>query len=68
MLGRVDGMLSLEPVARFPNGPVRAPTGLHWDFTGAVRGTSSTGLARGAAREPGTRERSASTRGRSTTR
>ena len=33
MIGRgSDGMLQLESVARFPNGPVPRPDGLHWDF------------------------------------
>ena len=32
MLGEVGpGVLHLEPVARFPNGPVRTPDGLHWN-------------------------------------
>lgn len=32
MIGRVgDGVLELEQVARFPNGPVERPDGWHWD-------------------------------------
>lgn len=32
MLGRFDGeQLSIEEIHRFPNGPVRMPSGLHWD-------------------------------------
>lgn len=27
-----DGRVDLEPVARFPNGPVERPNGLHWDI------------------------------------
>ncbi len=35
MLGHVGhNELSVRPVARFPNGPVRAGTDLHWDATG----------------------------------
>ena len=39
MLGYVeDGMLRLEQVARFPNGPVPGPDGsLRWDFTALYR-------------------------------
>lgn len=34
MIGRVsDGMLRLEAVSRFPNGPVETTDGLHWDFS-----------------------------------
>ncbi|GAA3639895.1 rhamnulokinase family protein [Microbacterium awajiense] len=54
MLGYVgDGMLRLEPVARFPNGPVEASDGsLHWDFT-ALYGHVVAGLREAVAREPG---------------
>ena len=32
MLGRFDGQrVTLEEIHRFPNDPVRVPTGLHWD-------------------------------------
>ena len=52
MIGRVsDGMLSLEPVARFPNGPVEASDGLHWDFT-ALYGHIVAGLREAVEREP----------------
>ena len=35
ILGRLnDGRLELKEVHRFPNGPVRLPTGLHWDALG----------------------------------
>jgi rhamnulokinase len=35
MLGRIrDGRVTLEPVHRFPNQPVRLPDGLHWDLLG----------------------------------
>jgi len=40
ILGRVDGRastLELDHVARFPNGPVRLASGLHWDLTGLYR-------------------------------
>ncbi|GAA1924452.1 rhamnulokinase family protein [Microbacterium aoyamense] len=53
MLGYVDGgMLRLEPVARFPNGPVPGPDGgLHWDFTTLYRHILA-GLAEAVKREP----------------
>ena len=47
ILGHVDGRagtLELEQVARFPNGPVRLASGLHWDLTGLYRDLAS-GLA-----------------------
>ena len=52
MLGQVGpGRLHLEPVARFPNSPVRLPDGLHWNvlelYAQAVQGL------RGAVREAG---------------
>ena len=35
ILGRLnDGRLELKEIHRFPNGPVRLPTGLHWDALG----------------------------------
>lgn len=38
MLGEVGpGRLRLEPMARFANGPVRTPDGLHWDVPGLYR-------------------------------
>ena len=45
MLGRVGANeLSLRPVARFPNGPVRRADGLHWDIE-ALRSNVFAGLA-----------------------
>ena len=53
MLGYVDdGMLRLEQVARFPNGPVPGPDGLHWDFSALYRHIVG-GLAEALRREPG---------------
>jgi len=53
MLGYVDdGVLRLEQVARFPNGPVEGPDGLHWDFTALYRHIVD-GLAEALRREPG---------------
>ncbi|HEY1105020.1 MAG TPA: FGGY family carbohydrate kinase, partial [Agromyces sp.] len=55
VVGHVDqstGRLDLEQVARFPNGPVRLASGLHWDFTGLYRDLSQ-GLAEAFRREPG---------------
>ncbi|MFK4834696.1 rhamnulokinase family protein [Microbacterium sp. ZW T2_14] len=53
MLGYVDdGMLRLEQVARFPNGPVPGPDGLHWDFSALYRHIVD-GLAEVFRREPG---------------
>ncbi|MCW3493244.1 rhamnulokinase [Microbacterium sp. SSM24] len=53
MLGYVDdGMLRLEAVSRFPNGPVPGPDGLHWDFTALYRHILE-GLREAVAREPG---------------
>lgn len=52
MLGYVDdGMLRLEAVSRFPNGPVEGPDGLHWDFTSLYRHVVA-GLAEAVSREP----------------
>ena len=52
MLGYVgDGMLRLEAVSRFPNGPVSGPDGLHWDFTALYRHVVE-GLREAVAREP----------------
>jgi rhamnulokinase len=54
MLGYVgDGVLRLEQVARFRNGPVTGPDGaLHWDFTALYRHIVE-GLTDALRREPG---------------
>ncbi|MDY0908404.1 rhamnulokinase family protein [Microbacterium sp. CFBP9034] len=53
MIGRVsDGMLQLEAVSRFPNGPVPGPDGLHWDFSALYRHIVD-GLREAVEREPG---------------
>ena len=54
MLGYVgDGMLRLEQVSRFPNGPVAGADGaLHWDFTALYRHIVE-GLTEALRREPG---------------
>ena len=53
MIGRVDdGMLQLEAVARFPNGPVAGVDGLHWDFS-ALYAHILGGLREALDREPG---------------
>ncbi|WP_394554089.1 rhamnulokinase family protein [Agromyces sp. MMS24-JH15] len=57
IVGHVDGRtgtLALDHIARFPNGPVRLASGLHWDFTGLYRDLSR-GLADAFRREPGIR-------------
>lgn len=54
ILGRVDGRagtLELDHVARFPNGPVRLASGLHWDLTGLYRDLTA-GLADAFRRDP----------------
>lgn len=54
ILGRVDGRagtLELDHVARFPNGPVRLASGLHWDLTGLYRDLTD-GLADAFRRDP----------------
>ena len=52
MLGYVgEGMLRLEPVARFPNGPVTGDDGLHWNFSALYRSVVA-GLAAAVAAEP----------------
>jgi rhamnulokinase len=52
MLGYIDdGMLHLDAVSRFPNGPVDGPDGLHWDFTALYRHVVA-GLAEAVSREP----------------
>ncbi|MGW9167155.1 rhamnulokinase [Agromyces sp. NPDC055658] len=55
VVGHVDqstGRLDLEQVARFPNGPVRLASGLHWDVTGLYRDLTH-GLAEAFRLEPG---------------
>jgi rhamnulokinase len=53
MIGRIgDGVLDLELVSRFPNGPVERADGLHWDF-GALYEHVLDGLAEAVRREPG---------------
>ncbi|MRX44079.1 rhamnulokinase [Agromyces kandeliae] len=55
IVGHVDqaaGRLELDHVARFPNGPVRMASGLHWDLTGLYRDLAR-GLADAFRREPG---------------
>lgn len=55
IVGHVDqaaGALVLDHVARFPNGPVRLASGLHWDLTGLYRDLTR-GLADAFRREPG---------------
>jgi len=52
MLGHVGhNELRLQPVARFPNGPVTTNNGLHWDVT-ALYNHVLTGLASAARDEP----------------
>ncbi|MDR5700555.1 rhamnulokinase [Agromyces aerolatus] len=54
IVGHVDGAagtLALNHVARFPNGPVRLASGLHWDFTGLFRDLTR-GLADAFRRTP----------------
>lgn len=52
MIGRVgDGVLDLELVSRFPNGPVEREDGLHWDFA-ALHEHILDGLAEAIRREP----------------
>lgn len=39
IVGRFDGgSLAMETVGRFPNSPVRTPSGLHWDLIALYRG------------------------------
>jgi rhamnulokinase len=52
MLGSIlDGLLSLEELHRFPNSPVRLPTGLYWDtlrlFHEIRQGLAAAGRERG---------------------
>ena len=52
MIGRVGAdLLELEQVARFPNGPVQRPDGLHWDFEALMEHVVE-GLAEAVRREP----------------
>jgi rhamnulokinase len=52
MLGHVGhNELSLRPVARFPNGPVERPDGLHWDIT-ALHNHVFAGLAAAVREDP----------------
>ena len=54
ILGHVDGRagtLELDHVARFPNGPVRLASVLHWDVTGLYRDLTS-GLTDAFRRDP----------------
>lgn len=52
MIGRVgEGVLELEQVARFPNGPVERADGWHWDLE-ALWGHVRAGLAEALRREP----------------
>jgi len=52
MIGRVTpARVALEPVARFPHGPVRRGDGLHWDW-GALAAHVLDGLAEAVRREP----------------
>lgn len=53
MIGRVgEGLLELESVARFPNGPVARADGLHWDFSALYQHVLD-GLRAAVLREPG---------------
>jgi rhamnulokinase len=53
MIGRVGpGTLTLESVARFPNGPVSGPDGWRWDFSALFAHVVS-GLAKAVHDEPG---------------
>jgi rhamnulokinase len=52
MIGRVrDGRVELEPIERFPNGPVEGPDGLHWDLSALYRRILE-GLRTAVAAEP----------------
>src|SRR3546814_11425939 len=52
MIGRIGpGVLALEPVARFPNGPVERADGWHWDFA-ALFGHVVAGLRDAVLAEP----------------
>lgn len=53
MIGRVgEGILELEQVARFPNGPVERADGWHWDLETLWQHVRA-GLAEAMRREPG---------------
>lgn len=52
MIGRIgDGLLDLELVSRFPNGPVAREDGLHWDLDALYEHVVA-GLAEAVRREP----------------
>ena len=52
MIGRIgDGVLELELVSRFPNGPVEREDGLHWDFEALYEHVVA-GLTEAVRREP----------------
>lgn len=52
MIGRIgEGVLDLELVSRFPNGPVKREDGLHWDFDALYEHVVA-GLTEAVRREP----------------
>ena len=52
IVGRFDGgSIAMETVGRFPNAPVRTPSGLHWDLIALYRGALD-GLGAAFAAEP----------------
>jgi len=52
MIGRIgDGVLELELVSRFPNGPIEREDGLHWDFEALYEHVVA-GLTEAVRREP----------------
>lgn len=52
MIGRIgEGVLDLELVSRFPNGPVKREDGLHWDFDALYEHVAA-GLTEAVRREP----------------
>jgi rhamnulokinase len=53
IVGRFEnGRIGMETVGRFPNTPVRTPSGLHWDLMGLHRGALD-GLTRAFRADPG---------------
>mgnify|MGYP001578445436 CR=1 FL=1 len=53
MIGRIgEDRLDLEPVSRFPNGPVAREDGLHWDFAALYEHVVD-GIVEAVRREPG---------------
>ncbi|WP_156761181.1 rhamnulokinase [Microbacterium karelineae] len=53
IVGRfADGGIQMETVGRFPNHPVRTPSGLHWDLLALYRGALG-GLTEAFRRAPG---------------